>query len=73
MLRLEIPDNFTFIIGDHHCRCRPFVAGLLSPRISKLHWIDATISELKLEVEKRDMLFGSMLKAAILPLIWFIG
>jgi hypothetical protein len=57
-------DNFTFIVGDHRCRCPSSVAQFLSPRVSKLHWIDATISELRLEVEDRDKLFGSVLEAA---------
>jgi hypothetical protein len=58
------PDDFTFIIGDHRYRCPSSVAQFLSPRVSKLHLIDATISELRLEVEDRDELFGSVLEAA---------
>jgi hypothetical protein len=57
-------DDFTFIIGNHRYRCRSSVAQFLSPRVSKRHWIDATISELKLEVESRGNLFGSVLEAA---------
>jgi hypothetical protein len=57
-------DEFTFIIGDHRCRCPSSVAQFLSPRVSELQSIDATISELRLEVEDRDGLFGSVLEAA---------
>jgi hypothetical protein len=55
-------DHFTFIVGDRHYRCPSSVAQFLSPRVSKLHSIDATISELRLE--DRDKLFGSVLEAA---------
>jgi hypothetical protein len=57
-------DDFTFIIGNHRYRCRSSVAQFLSPRVSELRLIDATISELRLEVEDRDDLFGSVLEAA---------
>jgi hypothetical protein len=57
-------DDFTFIVGDHRCRCPSSVAQFLSPLVSKLHLIDATISELRLEIEDRDELFGSVLEAA---------
>jgi hypothetical protein len=59
----DSPDDFTFVIGDHRYRCPSSVAQFLSPRVSKLHWIDATISELTLEVEDAHGLFGSVLKA----------
>jgi hypothetical protein len=51
-----------FIIGDH--RYSSSVARFVSPRVSKLHWIDATISELRLEVEDGNQLFVSLLEAA---------
>jgi hypothetical protein len=57
-------DDFTFIIGDHRYRCGSSVAQFLSPRVAKLHLIDATISELRLEGEDPDRLFGSVLEAA---------
>jgi hypothetical protein len=57
-------DDFTFILGDHHYRCPSSVAQFLSPLVSKLHLIDATISELRLEVKDRDNFFGSVLEAA---------
>jgi hypothetical protein len=57
-------DDFTFIIGDHRYRCPSSVAQFLSPRVSELNSIDATISELRLEVDDRDELFGSVLQAA---------
>jgi hypothetical protein len=57
-------DHFTFVIGNHPYRCPSSVAYVLSPRVSKLQSIDATISELRLEVEYRDKLFGSVLEAA---------
>jgi hypothetical protein len=57
-------DHFTFIVGAHRSRCPSSVAQFLSPRVSKLHSIDPTISELRLEVEDRDELFGSVLEAA---------
>jgi phage shock protein A len=57
-------DDFTFIMGDHRFRCASSVAQFLSPCVSKLQLIDATISELRLEVEDEDGLFDSVLKAA---------
>jgi hypothetical protein len=57
-------DDFTFIIGDHCYQCRTSVGQFLSPRVCKLRWIDATISELRLEVEDGEELFGSMLEAS---------
>jgi hypothetical protein len=57
-------DDFSFIVGDHRYRCQSSIAQFLSPRVSKLHSIDATINELRLEVEDRDELFGSVLKSA---------
>jgi hypothetical protein len=59
----DSPDDFTFIIGDHRYRCPSSVAQFLSPRVSKLHWIDATVSELTLDVDDAHGLFGSVLKA----------
>jgi hypothetical protein len=56
--------NFTFIIGDHRYWCRSFLAQFLSPQVSKLHSIDGTIDELRLEIEDGDELFGSVLEAA---------
>jgi hypothetical protein len=47
------------------------VAQFLSPPVSILHWIDATISELRLGVEFGDDLFGSVLAA--LQLIQLTG
>jgi hypothetical protein len=38
-------DDFTFIVGDHRYRCSSSVAQFLSPRVSKLQSIDATISD----------------------------
>jgi hypothetical protein len=57
-------DDFTFIIGDRCCESPSSVAQFLSPRVSKLQSIDAAISEPRFEVEDRDDLFGSLLKAA---------
>jgi hypothetical protein len=57
-------DDFTFIVGDHGYRCPSSVAQFLSPRVSKLHSIDVTISELRLEVEDRGGLFSSVLETA---------
>jgi hypothetical protein len=57
-------DHFTFIVGDHRYHCPSSATQFLSPQGSKLHSIDATISELRLEVEDRDKLFGSVLEAA---------
>jgi hypothetical protein len=37
---------------------------VLSLGFGKLHWFDATISELKLEIAVGDDLFGSVLEAA---------
>jgi hypothetical protein len=57
-------DDFTFVIGDHRYWCQSSVAQFLSPQVSKLHWMDLMISELRLEVDDRDSLFDSVLKAA---------
>jgi hypothetical protein len=56
-------DDFTFIVGDYHYQCLSFVAQFLSPRVSKLQWIEAMISELRLEVEDQKELFCSVLEA----------
>jgi hypothetical protein len=58
------PDDFTFIIGNYRYRCRSLVTQFLSPRVSKLNSINATIWELGLEIDDSDKLFGSMLEAA---------
>jgi hypothetical protein len=50
----DLSDDFTFIIGSHRYQCPSSVAQFLSPRVSRLRWIDATISELRLEVEDGD-------------------
>jgi hypothetical protein len=56
--------NFTFVIGDHrYWRPSSFVQ-FLSPGISKLQLIDATILEPRLEIEDGDELFDSVLEAA---------
>jgi hypothetical protein len=57
-------DNFTFIVGDHRYRCRSSDAQFLSPRVSKLHSIDDTIDDIRIDVEDGDELFGSVLEAA---------
>jgi hypothetical protein len=57
-------DDFTFIIGDHCYRCRSYVAQFLSPRVAKLHLIDATINQIRINVDDPDELFGSALNAA---------
>jgi hypothetical protein len=57
-------DDFTLVVGDHRHRCRSSVAQFVSPRVSKLQWIDATISELRLEVEDGDEFLGSVLEVA---------
>jgi hypothetical protein len=55
-------DNFAFRVGDHRYRCRSSAAQFLSPRVSRLQSSDATIDELRREVEDRDYLFGSVLE-----------
>jgi protoporphyrinogen oxidase len=51
-------------VVDSHCDCCPSsVAPFSSLRVSKLHWIDATISELGPKVEYQDKLFSSLLEA----------
>jgi hypothetical protein len=62
-------DDFTFIVGDHCYQHPSSVAPFLSPRVSKLHWIDATISELRFKVEGRDGLFGGLLEGAALQVV----
>jgi hypothetical protein len=65
-------DDFPFLIGDHRCLCPSSVARFLSPRVSKLHWIDATISELRLEAEDGDELLGSVLEVVYFS-VFLIG
>lgn len=43
--------DFIFIAGDHRYLCPSSVAWFLSPRVYRLHWSDATIDKLKLEVD----------------------
>jgi hypothetical protein len=57
-------DDFAFIVGDHRYQCPSSVAQFLSPLVSKLHSIDATISGLRLAIEDGDKLLGSVLEAA---------
>jgi hypothetical protein len=57
-------EDLSFIVGDHRYRCPSSVAQFLSPRVSKLHSIDATINELRLEIEDRDELFGPVSESA---------
>jgi hypothetical protein len=57
-------DDFTFIVGDHRYRYQSSVAQSLLLRVSKLHWNDAAVSELRLEVEDGGEVFGSVSEAA---------
>jgi hypothetical protein len=57
-------DDFTFIVGNHRYRCPSSLAPLLSPRVSKLHSIEDTIDEIRIDVEDRDELFGTVLEGA---------
>jgi hypothetical protein len=57
-------DDFTFIILDHRYLCRSSIVQFLSSQVSELQSIDAAISELRLDVEDGDDLFGSVLEAA---------
>jgi hypothetical protein len=57
-------DDFAFIIGDHRYQCPSYVAPFLLPRVSELHWIDATISELSRKGRHPDKLFRSVLNGA---------
>jgi hypothetical protein len=60
----DCSQEFTFVVGDHHYRCRSSIAQSVSLRVSSLYWIDATISEVRLEVEGENKFFGSVLEAA---------
>jgi hypothetical protein len=79
LVNVVIPDwshEFMFVVGDHHYRSRSSVAQFLSPRVSSLHWIDATISEVRLEVEGGDkfvLVPCWKLQEAALQLIQFSG
>jgi hypothetical protein len=69
-------DDFAFSVGDQRYQCCSSVAQFLSPLVSKLHSIDATISGLTRAIEDGDKLLGSVLeaaKAAALRLIPRIG
>jgi hypothetical protein len=60
---LDVLDDFMFILVDHRYLCRSSVTQFLSSRVSKVHWTDVTISELRLEVEDGHGLFSSVLEA----------
>jgi hypothetical protein len=57
-------DDFTFIVGDYRYRCPSSFAQFLSPRVTELHSVDDTISEIKIGVEDPDELFSVVLEAA---------
>jgi hypothetical protein len=57
-------NDFTFVVGHRRAQCRSAVAQFLSPQVAALYSIDATISELRLEVEDGDLAFDSLLEAA---------
>jgi hypothetical protein len=63
-------DDFTFSIGIHCHRCQSSIAQSLAPRVSKLHWIDATSQGLKLKIETNcSVLCWELQEAATLQLI----
>jgi hypothetical protein len=57
-------DHFTFIVGDCRYRCRSSIAHFLSPRVSQLHCVDASLDELRLKVQDANQSFEFVLNAA---------
>jgi hypothetical protein len=57
----ELPDKFTFIVGAHRHECPSIPADFLSPRVSDLHSIDPTLSELSLDVSDPGGVFDGVL------------
>jgi hypothetical protein len=61
----EYEKDFTFVVGGFRHSCPRFVAEFISPRVSRLHSIDETISTLEITVEDSggefcQLLFGSI-------------
>jgi hypothetical protein len=56
--------EFTFVVANRHYRCRSSVAHFLSPLVSRLHSLDATIDLVRLDVADPGGLFGAVLDAA---------
>jgi hypothetical protein len=53
-----------FIVGHRHYPYLSSLAPFLLPRVAKLHLIDDTIDEIKIDVEDRDELFGTVFRTA---------
>jgi hypothetical protein len=60
----EANDKFTLVVGGHAHACLSCLAEFVSPRVSWLRSIDATIDELLLDVEHPSELFERVLTAA---------
>jgi hypothetical protein len=56
-------DNFIFIVGHRHYQCPSSLTKFLSPWVTRLHSVDDTIDEMKIDVEDPDELFGAVLEA----------
>jgi hypothetical protein len=53
-----------FIVGHRHYQCPSSLAQFLSPQVTRLHSVDDTIDEIKIDVENPDELFAAGLEAA---------
>jgi hypothetical protein len=53
-----------FIVGHRCYQCASSLAQFLSPLVARLHSVDGTIDEIKIDVEDPDELFGAVLEAA---------
>jgi hypothetical protein len=61
----EYENDFTFIVGGFRHSCPRFVAQFISPRVSRLHSIDDTISTLEIAVEDNGRNFSQLLSGLI--------
>jgi hypothetical protein len=52
-----------FIVGHRHYQCPPSLTKFLSPWVTRLHSVDDTIDEIKIDVEDPDELFDAVLEA----------
>jgi hypothetical protein len=61
----EYENDFTFIVGGFRHSCLRFVTQLISPRVSRIHSIDGTISALEIVVDDSGGEFSQLLSGSI--------
>jgi hypothetical protein len=57
----RMENDFTFIVGGRRHSCPWFVAEFLSPKVSRVHSVDITVSEIDIEVQDVNNEFESIL------------